>query len=125
MWDERSARAVPFDTPGAQLALEGSWPVPQAVTQGPDGEIGHFSDIQGRTGLSMTVDAMRGYSPEWAQGVCDVPAATIRRVALEYLEHACIGQTIEIDGQTLPHRCWPRWWARWRCPAARWAPRCG
>jgi len=104
VWDELSARAVPFDTPGAQLALEGSWPVPQAVTQGPDGEIGHFSDIQGRTGLSMTVDAMRGYSPEWAQGVCDVPAATIRRVALEYLEHACIGQTIEIDGQTLPHR---------------------
>ena len=28
----------------------------------------------------------------------------MRRIALEYLEHACIGQTTEIDGVTLPYR---------------------
>jgi phenylacetyl-CoA:acceptor oxidoreductase len=34
----------------------------------------------------MLVAAYRKYSPEWASTVCDVPAATIRRIANEYLE---------------------------------------
>jgi phenylacetyl-CoA:acceptor oxidoreductase len=33
-----------------------------------------------------------------------VPAATIRRIAKEYLDHAHIGETIVIDGKTLPFR---------------------
>jgi len=33
-----------------------------------------------------------------------VPAATIRRLAAEYLDNACVGQTIEIDGEVLPFR---------------------
>jgi phenylacetyl-CoA:acceptor oxidoreductase len=32
------------------------------------------------------------------------PAATIRRIANEYLEAASIGETIVIDGKTLPLR---------------------
>src|SRR5262249_58419707 len=32
------------------------------------------------------------------------PAETIRRIADEYLAHACIGETIEIEGHTLPFR---------------------
>ena len=42
--------------------------------------------------------------PNGRQTICDVPAATIRRIAGEYLEAASIGATIEIDGQTLPLR---------------------
>src|SRR5574337_780855 len=104
VWDEITVRAVPFDTPGARPALTGSFTVPAAVTLRADGEVGEFANAAARTGLSMTVEAMRGFTPEWAQGICDVPAATIRRVALEYLDNACIGQTIEIDGRTLPYR---------------------
>jgi phenylacetyl-CoA:acceptor oxidoreductase len=33
-----------------------------------------------------------------------VPAARIRRIANEYLDAACVGQTIEIEGKTLPYR---------------------
>ena len=35
--------------------------------------------------------------PEWAQAICDVPAATIRRIAREYLQAARVGETIEIE----------------------------
>ena len=47
---------------------------------------------------------MLAHSPEWAARLCDVPAATIRRVANEYLKNACVGETIEIDGNVLPFR---------------------
>ena len=47
---------------------------------------------------------MAGYTPEWALGECDIPADTIRQIADEYVAHACIGETVEIDGRTLPHR---------------------
>ncbi len=41
---------------------------------------------------------MAPYTPEWAEPICDVPAATIRRIANEYLDHARVGETIDIDG---------------------------
>jgi phenylacetyl-CoA:acceptor oxidoreductase len=104
VWDEQSSRAVPHDTPGARPALAGSYLVAAAVTQRADGEVGRHVDVVGRTALTETAEAMRPNTPEWASKICDVPAATIRRVALEYLAHACIGQTIEIDGRTLPFR---------------------
>ena len=47
---------------------------------------------------------MAHYSPEWAETECEVPAETIRRVADEFIAHACIGETIEIEGKTLPFR---------------------
>ena len=47
---------------------------------------------------------MKPYSPEWAAAICDVPAATIRRVTNEFLAHAHVGETIEIEGMTLPFR---------------------
>ncbi|HEX5632679.1 MAG TPA: molybdopterin-dependent oxidoreductase, partial [Gemmatimonadales bacterium] len=47
---------------------------------------------------------MRPYTPEWAEGVCDVPAATIRRIADEYLAHARVGATVVVEGRTLPWR---------------------
>src|SRR6266516_3395265 len=44
------------------------------------------------------------HAVRWASGICDVEAATIRRIATEFLDHARIGATIEIDGETLPLR---------------------
>ncbi len=86
---------------------------------------------------------------EWAERICDVPAATIRRIAHEFIDHARVGETIEIDGMRLPyppgrgeprqdgqqrlgrlrmrvgaHACSPRWSAGSKCPAARSARRC-
>ena len=47
---------------------------------------------------------VKSYSPEWAAAICDVPAAAIRRVTNEFLAHARVGETIEIEGMTLPFR---------------------
>ena len=35
---------------------------------------------------------------------CDVPAETIRRIGDEFIAHARVGETIEIDGEILPLR---------------------
>ena len=46
----------------------------------------------------------KAFDPEWAEGECDVPAAKIRQIADEYVAHACIGETIEIEGVEMPFR---------------------
>ena len=48
------------------------------------------------------LDHMRAFNPDWASEECGVPAATIRRIADEYVAAACIGQTIEIEGAPCP-----------------------
>lgn len=103
-WDEASGRAVPFDTPGAQLAVAGSYRVARAVVIDADKVRREYVDVEGKTAHQMLCEHIAKYTPEWAESVCDVPAATIRRIAGEYLESASIGETIEIDGKTLPLR---------------------
>ena len=104
LWDERSGSAVPFDSAGAVPALEGAFHLGRCVGHGPDGEVTAYDGVPGRTAFTEMVDAMRPYTPEWAAAICDVPAATIRRVSMEYLDNACVGETIEINGRTLPLR---------------------
>ncbi len=104
MWDTISARAVPFDTTGAVPAVDGRYRVAKAIAVGADAARAEYTDVEGVTAYQTLVDHIARYSPEWAETICDVPAATIRRIAGEYLEAASIGATIEIDGQTLPLR---------------------
>jgi phenylacetyl-CoA:acceptor oxidoreductase len=84
-------------------ALEGTFRM-NAVEIGADDEVLARGELEGRTAFTALVEHMRPYTPEWAQGVCDVPAATIRRIAAEYLDHARVGATIVMDGKTLPLR---------------------
>jgi phenylacetyl-CoA:acceptor oxidoreductase len=102
--DNRHGTAVPFDTAGAQPLLEGSVQIGSAIEIGADGERWSHSDIPAKTAFTHLVEHMRQYSPEWAADICDVPAAKIRRVASEYLDHARVGDTMEVDGRTLPFR---------------------
>jgi phenylacetyl-CoA:acceptor oxidoreductase len=104
VWDEASGRAVAHDTPGAQLAVAGRHRVARAVVVDADKARREYADVEGKTAYEMLVEHIAKYTPEWAQTVCDVPAATIRRIAGEYLENACIGETVDIDGKTLPLR---------------------
>lgn len=104
VWDEKTQQPVPFDAAGAVPALEGEFTVSAAVGFGPDEERIEYADVTGHTAYTTMAEAMGQYTPEWAAGVCDVPAATVRRIALEYLENACIGETIEVDGRQLPFR---------------------
>jgi phenylacetyl-CoA:acceptor oxidoreductase len=104
VWDEKSGRAVPHDTPGAQPALEGHFKVPAAVSHLADKEVVTHENAAAHTAFTATVEHMRRYSPDWASEICGVPAAKIRAVAGEYVSNACIGQTIEINGRTMPFR---------------------
>ena len=76
----------------------------RAIETGADGEVLAQGELEGTTAFAKLLAHMKPYSPEWASGICDVPAATMRRVANEYLDHAHIGETIVIDGKTLPFR---------------------
>jgi phenylacetyl-CoA:acceptor oxidoreductase len=104
LWHAGPGAAVPFDAPGAQPLLEGSMQVAAAVELGADGQRWSHSDVRAETAFTRLLEHMRGYTPEWAATVCEVPAEKIRQVANEYLSHARVGEMMEIDGQTLPYR---------------------
>ncbi len=103
IFDLRAGRAVPFDAPDADPALEGSFTA-DGVEIGPDDESTNRQAVQVRPAFAHLVDHVKEYTPDWASGICDVAAATIRGVANEFLDHARVGATIEIDGETLPLR---------------------
>ncbi len=103
IWDAAGGSAKPFDAVIGDAALTGTYTV-AGVEHGPDGEVIAHDAAQVQPSFQKLIDHMTPYSPDWAERECGVPAATIRRVADEYLAHACVGQTIEIDGETLPFR---------------------
>ncbi len=103
VWDTRSASARAHDSADIDEALEGSFEV-DAIEVGPDGDILADGLLTGQTAFTRLIEHMAPYSPEWAQAVCDVPAQSMRRIALDYVAHACVGETIEIEGRTLPFR---------------------
>ncbi|MCX7248021.1 MAG: molybdopterin-dependent oxidoreductase [Burkholderiales bacterium] len=103
VWDLASASARTHDSADLQEAIEGSFEA-DAIEIGPDDEVLAEGMLKGSTGFTCLVEHMRPYSPEWAHAICDVPAAHIRRIANEFMDHACVGQTIEIDAITMPYR---------------------
>ena len=103
VWDEAKDQAVVFDNKSARPALEGTFTV-SGIENGPDGKVWKHKSKKCRTAFQAMLDQMELYTPEWAAEICDVDAKTIRQLANEYLDNAGIGNTIEIDGQTLPLR---------------------
>ena len=103
MIDTRSGLAVAFDTTGIEPALEGEFSV-DGIEVGPDNEVVPHRAVKVRTAFDHLVEHVHDYSPEWAARICDVPAATIRRISNEFLDHARVGETIEIEGVALPYR---------------------
>ena len=75
-----------------------------AVEIGADDEVLADGLLDGRDRVRQAgVAHMAPYSPEWAAGICDVPAGTtMRTIANEYLAHACVGQTVTIGGKMIP-----------------------
>jgi anaerobic selenocysteine-containing dehydrogenase len=89
VWDVSAGRVREWDEPGGEIALEGRFEV--------DG-------VDCATGFECFLDVLRDHSPERMEEICTVPAATMRRLAKELGEAACIGETIELDGKTYPFR---------------------
>ncbi len=103
MWDNRSNAAVPFDHPDADLLLDGS-ATTSGIEVGPDDVVWEHDNVECRTAFQHLVEHVAPYTPEWAAGICDVPADSPRRITNEFLDHARIGETIDIDGEILPLR---------------------
>lgn len=102
MWDPHENRARPFDD-RFEPALTGEYIV-NGLTAGPDGEVRQYEGAPAKPAFQTLIEHLRDYTPEWAESVSDVPAATIRRVADEFLAHANVGDTIEIEGRIFPYR---------------------
>jgi phenylacetyl-CoA:acceptor oxidoreductase len=103
IFDQRSARAVVFDATDVEPALEGEFDV-DGIEVGADDEATIRRACKVSPAFAHLVAFAKDYSPEWAASICDVPAAAIRRVANEFLAHAHVSETIEIEGVTLPYR---------------------
>ena len=90
VWDLRAKRPVAWDSvPSKAMSLAGDFEV--------DGK-------RVRTGFEVWKDTLADHTPERMSKICTVPAATIRRIAQEFVEAAQIGATLEIDGKTYPFR---------------------
>ncbi|WP_324718243.1 molybdopterin-dependent oxidoreductase [Carboxydochorda subterranea] len=90
VWDMADGRPKPFDDPGLKdPALTGTYDV---------------RGVAARPAFQLLMDHVQDKTPEWAEGITTVPAATIRRLANEFVDQASIGATITIDGETFPLR---------------------
>ena len=90
VWDVAAGTAKAFDDPTiGNVAMEGSFTV--------DG-------VAARPVFEILKDHLRSYQPDAVAAITDIPAATIRRLAKEWANNARIGETIMIDGVTLPYR---------------------
>jgi len=103
VFDTATQSARPHDAPGLDESLDACVEV-DAIEIGPDDDVLAEGVLTGESAHRRLVAHMQAYSPEWAASLCDVPAATMRTIAHEYVDHACVGQTIDIEGRTLPYR---------------------
>jgi phenylacetyl-CoA:acceptor oxidoreductase len=56
------------------------------------------------TAFEKLIEHVTPYTPEWAEDISGASAAVIRRVAADYIAHANVGGSIEIEGRTFPYR---------------------
>jgi molybdopterin-containing oxidoreductase family molybdopterin binding subunit len=90
VWDTRTNGARPFDAvPAADMALEGEFTV---------------GGISCHPAFQSLREHLRKFTPDWAEKISGVPAATVRRLAKEFATEARIGSTIVVDGVALPYR---------------------
>ena len=103
IWDAADGKAKPFDAKIEDPALTGAYKT-AGVEHGPDNEKWSHKSAEGKPAFQRLLEHIEACTPDWAAAECEVPAETIRQVAGEYVAHACIGETVEIEGVKLPYR---------------------
>jgi anaerobic selenocysteine-containing dehydrogenase len=90
VWDSAAGMAKRFNAADIQdFALEGEFTV---------------IDAPARPAFAVLKEHLKPFTPEWAESITTVSAATIRRIATEFAQEARIGSTITLDGKVLPYR---------------------
>ena len=103
IYDRADGVAKPFDAALGEPALDGAYTV-SGVEIGADDEHWTHDSVEVQPAFQKLLDHVKPYTPAWAAAECDVPAERIRTVAGEFLSQARVGETIEIEGETLPLR---------------------
>ena len=103
IFDLSDKRAKSWDQDFEDIALDGAHIV-SGVEEGPDGWVWEHQKISVKTAFQLLLEHMAAFDPVWAEEECDVSAEKIRQIADEYVAHACIGETIEIEGVEMPFR---------------------
>jgi len=103
IWDLKTNRAVPHDTKDTDPAITGHFKL-SALEVGADDQVWEHANIDADPAHEKLMHHMKSHTPEWAASICDVTAATIRRIANEFLSHAHIGELKEVSGRMLPFR---------------------
>jgi len=93
-------QSVPFDDPDVSNGRLGDPSLGAAALTGTY----QVNNKQVRTAFELIRDHYKQYTPEWAEELTGIPAATIRRVTAELVDAAQIGSTIDINGFTFPYR---------------------
>lgn len=88
VWDTATGSAKPY-VAGVKPALRGTYNV--------DGK-------PMRTAFQVLADSVKDITPQYAEEVAGIPAATVVRLAQTFAKEARIGETIEIDGLKLRYR---------------------
>ena len=88
VWDTVSGSAKPY-VAGVKPALKGAYTV--------DGK-------PMRTAFQALSDSIKDMTPQYAEEIAGVPAATIVRLTQTFAKEARIGETIELDGLELRYR---------------------
>ena len=93
-------------TLGARIVLPGHGRPFDIVDPGNAALFGTF-EVAGRTvrpAFEAIRDNLRPHTPEHAEAITTVPAATIRRLARQLVDAARIGGTTTLDGEEYPLR---------------------
>jgi anaerobic selenocysteine-containing dehydrogenase len=88
VWDTVTSSAKPY-VEGVKPALKGTYTV--------DGK-------PMRTAFQVLSDSIKDITPQYAEEVAGIPAATVTRLAQTFAKEARIGETIEIEGLKLRYR---------------------
>jgi len=88
VWDTVTGAAKPY-LAGVKPALKGAYTVEGKPV---------------RTAFQVLADSVKDITPQYAEEVADVPAATIVRLAQMFAKEARIGEFIEIEGLKLRYR---------------------
>jgi anaerobic selenocysteine-containing dehydrogenase len=88
VWDPETQQARPHEEV-ADPALTGTYTI---------------EGIEYKPAFQLYKEHIAQYTPEWATGICGVPAEKIRQIATEFGEKAQIGKTITIEGVEVPYR---------------------
>ncbi len=89
VWDQAANGPRPYDVPGLEPALEGTF------------------SVDGKTvkpAFQVFKEHVDPYTLQWAAEVCGVPEDQIQRLARELAENAHLGATVVVDGMHLPYR---------------------